>query len=47
METLTIELNPPKARRLIDNLVKLWERKDKQLPQTEPDTTQEAIMEEI
>lgn len=62
METLTIELKTPKARRLIDDLVdlgiislkdsqpsraELWEKLDKQLPQTEPDITEQEIMEEI
>jgi len=62
METITIEIKNPKARRLIDNLVnlgiivlkdsqpsraELWERVDKQLPQTESDIAEEEIMEEI
>ena len=62
METLTIELKNPKARRIIDDFVdlgiislnnsqpsraELWEKLNKQLPQTEPDITEEEIMEEI
>jgi hypothetical protein len=62
METLTIEINTPKARRLIDDLVDLgiislkptqpawaalWDAADSQLPQTEPDMTEDEIMAEI
>ena len=62
METLTIEINNPKARPFIDGLVdlglitlkdsqpsraELWERLDKQLPQTDPDISEEEILEEI
>ncbi len=62
METLTIEINNPKARLFIDGLVdlglitlrdsepsraELWRRLDKQLPQNDPDITEEEILEEI
>lgn len=62
METLTIEINNPKARPFIDGLAdlglitlkepqpsraELWKRLDKQLPRTDPDITEEEILEEI
>lgn len=62
METLTIEIKSPKARKLIDDLVdlgiisiktpqpawnELWDKLDRQLPQTEPDLTEAEIMDEI
>jgi hypothetical protein len=62
METITIELNSPKARKLIDDLADLgiisvkqveptwstlWNRLDRQLPQTEPDLTEADIQVEI
>ncbi|AQG81220.1 hypothetical protein [Spirosoma montaniterrae] len=62
METLLIELNSPKARKLIDDLVDLgiislrteqpawgdlWDKLDKQLPQTEPDMSEQDILDEI
>ncbi|MCY7349947.1 MAG: hypothetical protein LH606_04680 [Cytophagaceae bacterium] len=62
METLTIEIKTPKARKLIDDLVDLgiislktnqptwidlWNKLDSQLPQTEPDLTEEEIRAEI
>ncbi len=62
METLTIELKNPKARKLIDDLVDLgiisvkesqpvwldlWNKLDRQLPQTDSDLTEADIMAEI
>lgn len=62
METLTIELTNPKARKLIDDLVDLgiisvktaqpswtdiWNKLDRQLPQTEPDLSEADITAEI
>lgn len=62
METLTIELNSPKARKLIDDLADLgiisvkssqpswadlWEKLDRQLPQTEADVSEAEIQAEI
>ncbi|MEZ0538895.1 hypothetical protein [Fibrella arboris] len=62
METLTIELKSPKARKLIDDLVdlgiislktpqsswvELWNKLDKQLPQTESMLSEQDVMDEI
>ena len=62
METLTIEIKNPKAKKLIDDLVDLdlisllipkpswndlWAKLDGKLPQTEPENSEDEIMEEI
>jgi hypothetical protein len=59
IETITIEIRNPKAKKLIDDLVDLelisvqnswntlWEKLIERLPQNEPEMTESEVMEEI
>lgn len=62
METLTIEIKNPKAKKLINDLVELdlialltpkpswndlWAKLDAKLPQTNPEISEDEIMDEI
>jgi hypothetical protein len=59
METITIEIRNPKAKKLIDDLVDLelisvqnswttlWEKLVERLPQNEPEMTESEVMDEI